>query len=141
VSPWRSDPLTESHVIPYCNDQKVYEILDNYPDVFLAPVSKANRSRMNVVFRIQGGEEKEKEFIDKAGEKGIKQIKGHRSVGGESGRTPTSSDSFGNVRVLTDGTRAFGASKGIRTSLYNAVTLDQVDVLCTFMVGFAKAYS
>ena len=38
---------------------------------------------MNVTFRIEGGEDIEKRFVKLAGEKGIKGVSGHRSVGGQ----------------------------------------------------------
>jgi len=61
---------------------------------------------MNVTFRLQAGEALEKQFIKEAGERGIKGVGGHRSVG------------------------------GIRTSIYNAVTLEQVEALVAFMKEF-----
>ncbi|KAK4058894.1 Phosphoserine transaminase [Microbotryomycetes sp. JL221] len=68
---------------------------------------KSVRSRMNPTFRIKGGEESlEKKFVTEASERGIKGVNGHRSVG------------------------------GIRTSIYNAVTLDHVMKLVEFMKEF-----
>ncbi|WVR03740.1 phosphoserine transaminase [Kwoniella sp. DSM 27419] len=65
------------------------------------------RSWMNVTFSIVGGEEKEKAFLVGAEKQGFKQLKGHRSVG------------------------------GIRASIYNAVTLDSVKLLCDYIKSFA----
>jgi len=55
------------------------------------------------------GEGAEARFLASAQSAGLRGVKGHRSVG------------------------------GIRTSLYNAVTLDQVDLLVSFLQGFVKA--
>ncbi|WWC60401.1 phosphoserine transaminase [Kwoniella dejecticola CBS 10117] len=64
------------------------------------------RSWMNVTFTIEGAAEEEKRFLDGAEKKGFKQLKGHRSVG------------------------------GIRASIYNAVTLDSVKLLCEYINEF-----
>jgi phosphoserine aminotransferase len=76
---------------------------------YACPVEKASRSRMNAVFRVAGGnEEMEKQFAKKAAEEGLVGLAGHRSVG------------------------------GMRASLYNAVTLDAVQVLVSFMSEFER---
>lgn len=78
---------------------------------YRCPVEKGSRSRMNVVFRVAGGEEKvEEEFVKEAAQAAIAGIKGHRSVG------------------------------GMRASLYNAVTLEAVEVLVGFMREFEKVH-
>ena len=68
---------------------------------------------MNATFRLKGEgkarDELEKKFIAEAEKEGIMGIAGHRSVG------------------------------GIRTSLYNAVTLEQVEKLVKFMTTCMKA--
>ena len=65
---------------------------------------------MNVVFRIAGGDEAvEKQFVKEATAAGLIGLAGHRSVG------------------------------GIRASLYNAVTLDAVEALVSFMREFERA--
>ncbi|OCF40070.1 phosphoserine transaminase [Kwoniella heveanensis CBS 569] len=69
---------------------------------------KDARSWMNVTFTIEGGDDKEKAFLDGAEKRGFKQLKGHRSVG------------------------------GIRASIYNAVTLESVKALCEYIQAFAK---
>jgi len=77
---------------------------------FRCPVEKESRSKMNVVFRVAGGDEEiEKRFATEAAANGIVGIVGHRSVG------------------------------GMRVSLYNAVTLDAVESLVTFMKAFERA--
>jgi phosphoserine aminotransferase len=68
---------------------------------------KAARSWMNVPFVISGGADREKAFLDGAEKRGFRQLKGHRSVG------------------------------GIRASLYNAVTLESVQLLAEYIAEFA----
>ncbi len=65
------------------------------------------RSDMNVTFRLQS-EALEKQFVDEASQKGLKGLKGHRSVG------------------------------GIRASIYNAFPPAGVDALVGFMKEFEK---
>lgn len=62
-------------------------------------------------FRIRGGEDVEKSFIAEAGDLGIQGIAGHRSVG------------------------------GIRLSLYNSITVKEVETVASFMIKFAKKCS
>jgi phosphoserine aminotransferase len=95
------------------NQQKsdrLYRTIDGSSGFYRNPVGVKWRSRMNVVFRISSerGTELETKFIKEAKEQGMIELKGHRSVG------------------------------GIRISLYNGVTLDDVDTLITFMKDFQK---
>lgn len=61
----------------------IYETLDKYPDVYQVVPDKSARSRMNICFRVHGGDaEKEKTFLAAAEKKGLLGLKGHRSVGG-----------------------------------------------------------
>ncbi len=77
---------------------------------YKCPVENGSRSRMNVVFRVAGGDEAvEKKFAKDAGAAGLVGIKGHRSVG------------------------------GMRASLYNAVTIEAVEALVSFMREFQRA--
>jgi len=79
---------------------------------YKCPVEKASRSRMNVVFRVAGGDEAiEKQFAAEAASAGIAGITGHRSVG------------------------------GMRVSLYNAVTVEAVESLVGFMREFERSKS
>jgi phosphoserine aminotransferase len=93
------------------NDAKaklLYDVLDA-GGYYHCPVEKASRSRMNVVFRVAGGDEAvEKEFGKEAAAAGIAGIQGHRSVG------------------------------GMRVSLYNAVTIGAVEALVAFMREFER---
>lgn len=69
---------------------------------------------MNVPFRIgskEGDATLEKCFIDEASKRGMKSLKGHRSVG------------------------------GIRVSIYNAVTVGETETLVNFMKEFQREHS
>jgi len=78
---------------------------------YTCPVEMESRSRMNVVFRVAGGNEVvEEKFARAAAVAGIEGIKGHRSVG------------------------------GMRASLYNAVTLEAVEALVSFMSEFQRLH-
>jgi phosphoserine aminotransferase len=88
--------------------KRLYDAIDS-SGFYSCPVEKASRSKMNVVFRIGGANEAiEKEFAKAAVAARIVGVAGHRSVG------------------------------GMRTSLYNAVTLEAVDALVAFMRGFER---
>jgi phosphoserine aminotransferase len=66
---------------------------------------------MNVVFRVAGGDEAvEKQFAEEAATAGLVGTPGHRSVG------------------------------GMRVSLYNAVGLDAVQALTSFMREFQRTH-
>ncbi|XP_010223611.1 PREDICTED: centrosomal protein of 78 kDa isoform X2 [Tinamus guttatus] len=91
----------------------IYDIIDKSNGFYVCPVEKKNRSRMNVPFRIgsvQGDEGLEKKFLEKAMELNMISLKGHRSVG------------------------------GIRASLYNAVTVEDVQKLATLMRSFMQTH-
>lgn len=68
------------------SDQKarlIYETLEKYPNVYRIVPDKSVRSRMNICFRVHGGDdEKEKDFLAGAQKIGLLGLKGHRSVGG-----------------------------------------------------------
>lgn len=83
----------------------LYDYLDSQ-DYYLAPVQKESRSMMNVTF-ITGNPELDKRFAAEAGAAGLKNLKGHRSVG------------------------------GMRASIYNAMPIEGVEKLIEFMDGFA----
>jgi phosphoserine aminotransferase len=87
----------------------LYDAIDASP-FYSCPVEKGSRSRMNVVFRVAGGDAAvEKRFVDQATEAGMAGVAGHRSVG------------------------------GMRVSLYNAVTIEGVEALVGFMRDFERA--
>lgn len=87
----------------------LYEILDASPEVYAVVPDRRVRSRMNVCFRVGGGDEgREKAFLKGAEERGLLGLKGHRSVG------------------------------GIRASNYNAVSVENVRRLASYLVDFAQ---
>lgn len=61
----------------------LYGVLDKHSDVYRVVPDKTVRSRMNLCFRVHGGDDaKEKEFLAGAEKRGLTGLKGHRSVGG-----------------------------------------------------------
>jgi phosphoserine aminotransferase len=94
------------------NDAKanlLYGTIESSSGFYHCPVEKTSRSKMNVVFRVAGGDDSlEKKFAAEAAAAGLVGTPGHRSVG------------------------------GLRVSLYNAVTLDAVQALTTFMREFHR---
>lgn len=59
----------------------LYGAIDANADFYRAPVDKASRSMMNVVFRLPTPE-LEQRFVEQAGQQGMIGLKGHRSTGG-----------------------------------------------------------
>ncbi|KAL1963156.1 hypothetical protein VTN77DRAFT_8589 [Rasamsonia byssochlamydoides] len=88
--------------------QLIYAALDKYPQVYHVVPDKSVRSRMNICFRVYGGDaDKEKEFLAGAEKRLLQGLKGHRSVG------------------------------GIRASNYNAVPLKNVEKLVKYLEDYA----
>lgn len=84
----------------------LYDYLDSQ-DYYIAPVVPECRSMMNVTF-VTGDADLDKKFASEAGSAGLKNLKGHRSVG------------------------------GMRASIYNAMPYEGVEALVEFMKKFAK---
>ena len=84
----------------------LYDYLDSQ-DYYNAPVEKESRSMMNVTF-VTGDADLDKKFAKEAEAQGLKNLKGHRSVG------------------------------GMRASIYNAMPYEGVEKLVEFMKEFAK---
>lgn len=82
----------------------LYDVIDN-SQLFKGVADKAFRSIMNVTFRT-GDDDLDKQFIKEATEKGMMNVKGHRSVG------------------------------GMRASIYNAMSVEGVQALADFMKEF-----
>ena len=92
------------------NEEKaavLYDYLDSQ-DYYIAPVRKDSRSMMNVTF-VTGNADLDKKFASEAAKAGLKNLKGHRSVG------------------------------GMRASIYNAMPRAGVEALVEFMKEFAAA--
>jgi phosphoserine aminotransferase len=84
----------------------LYDYLDSQ-DYYVAPVKKESRSMMNVTF-VTGNVDLDKKFASEAAKAGLKNLKGHRSVG------------------------------GMRASIYNAMPKEGVEALVAFMKKFAE---
>lgn len=88
----------------------VYECIDSSGGFYKGHSEVKSRSLMNVSFNIVANAELEPVFIQEAENAGMIGLKGHRLLG------------------------------GIRTSLYNAITLPQCEQLVSFMKEFAKKH-
>ena len=84
----------------------MYDFLDS-SEMFKGTVVKEDRSLMNVTF-VTGDADLDKKFASEASAAGLKNLKGHRSVG------------------------------GMRASIYNAMPYEGVADLVEFMKNFAK---
>ena len=84
----------------------LYTCIDN-SSLYHCPVRVADRSRMNVPFTL-ADESLNTPFLEKAAQRGLVQLKGHKSVG------------------------------GMRASIYNAMPIDGVKALVEFMREFEK---
>ena len=84
----------------------VYDYLDS-TDFYNCPTAKENRSRMNIPFTL-ANEALDEAFLKGAKDKGLLQLKGHRSVG------------------------------GMRASIYNAMPVEGVRVLVAYMQEVEK---
>jgi len=95
------------------NDAKakaLYDTIESSSGFYSCPVAKSDRSKMNVVFRVAGGDEAiERQFAADATAHGLVGTPGHRSVG------------------------------GMRVSLYNAVEPSAVEALVSFMREFRRS--
>lgn len=93
--------------------QLIYKAIENSNGFYTCPVDLKYRSRMNVPFRAgseTGDDAIENEFLKGAEKLGMVQLKGHRSVG------------------------------GIRASLYNAVSVENAEVLANYMKEFHNSH-
>jgi len=87
----------------------LYDYLDS-TDFYNCPTALENRSRMNIPFTLKN-EALDEEFLKEAKNRGLLQLKGHRSVG------------------------------GMRASIYNAMPVEGVQTLVDFMKAFEKSHS
>ena len=86
----------------------LYDVIDTSNGFYSGHAQPAVRSMMNVSFRLPS-EEMTNKFVTGAEERGMTDLKGHRSVG------------------------------GIRASIYNAMPVEGVEKLRDFMVEFREA--
>lgn len=92
----------------------LYNTIAQSNNFYSCPINANYRSRMNVPFRVggpKGNDALENKFLVESEKLYMHQLKGHRSVG------------------------------GIRASLYNAVTIKDVELLVKFMLEFQKQNS
>ncbi len=87
----------------------LYDVLDGHADFYRGHARPDSRSQMNVTWRLPS-EELEAAFVKQAKERGLFDLKGHRSVG------------------------------GIRASIYNAMPREGVSALRDFMLEFQKQH-
>jgi len=87
----------------------LYDYLDGQ-DYYANPVAKEDRSRMNVPFTLRDAKH-DAAFLAGAEERGLSQLKGHRSVG------------------------------GMRASIYNAMPVEGVEALVAYMEGFRARHA
>ena len=88
--------------------QILYDYLDQ-SEFFLSPVRREDRSRMNVPFTLKNPELDET-FLKGCKQRGMVQLKGHRSVG------------------------------GMRASIYNAMPIDGIKRLVDYMLEFEESH-
>ncbi len=89
----------------------LYACIDESEGFYRTHCVKKDRSLMNVSFNISKGSDFEALFVKEAEENAMLGLKGHRILG------------------------------GIRASIYNAITLEQVRILCEFMKDFQRKYA
>lgn len=88
----------------------LYGCLDSLSGFYTAPVEKASRSTMNVVFRLPT-EALEEQFVADAKKAGMVGLKGHRTTGGIRAST-YNAVSEADVATLVDFMRTFARQKG-----------------------------
>lgn len=86
--------------------QWLYNVIDQYPQLYAGHAQSGSRSLMNVTFRLPD-DATETRFLAGAKQRGLMELKGHRSVG------------------------------GIRASIYNAMPVSGVEALRDYMIAFA----
>jgi phosphoserine aminotransferase len=84
----------------------LYDMIDQHPDFYRGHAETASRSLMNVTFQLPD-DAMQAAFLSEAASHGLRNLKGHRSVG------------------------------GIRASIYNAMPRQGVEALAAFMQDFA----
>ena len=88
--------------------QLIYRALEAYPDIYKIIPENSVRSRMNICFRIKGGEAAEEAFLEEGINLGLTGLRGHRDL------------------------------RGIRASNYNSVPLKGAEKLANFIGAFAS---
>ena len=104
----RHGGLAEMEQVNIAKAKLIYDVLDA-SRFYASPVAKQDRSRMNVPFTLRDASLDEA-FLKQAKQRGLLQLKGHRSVG------------------------------GMRASIYNAMPLEGVRTLVEFMQEFERTH-
>jgi len=104
----RNGSLTQMEKINIAKAKAVYDVLDG-SGFYRSPVAKDDRSRMNIPFTL-ADEGLDEPFLKAAKQRGLIQLKGHRSVG------------------------------GMRASVYNAMPIEGVHTLVEFMRDFERKH-
>jgi phosphoserine aminotransferase len=108
VVQWLRDDVGGLPAIARRNEEKarlLYDVIDQSEGFYRPHAQREHRSLMNVTFRL-AGDELEKRFLSQAAERGLCELKGHRSVG------------------------------GMRASIYNAMPVEGVRELRDYMEEF-----
>jgi len=104
----RNGGLAQMEKINIAKAKAIYDVLDG-SGFYRSPVAKDDRSRMNIPFTLPD-ESLDEPFLKAAKQRGLIQLKGHRSVG------------------------------GMRASVYNAMPIEGVNVLVEFMQDFERKH-
>ena len=72
-----------SQIAKYNQDKAnlIYEVIDQYSDMYLGHAEHEHRSQMNISFNLSN-DDLTSRFLDEAAKQGLTSLKGHRSVGG-----------------------------------------------------------
>jgi phosphoserine aminotransferase len=84
VTRWLGDEIGGLDAMAEINRAKarlLYDVIDEYPDVYHGHASPASRSTMNVTFRLATDDD-QAAFLAGAADDGMVELRGHRSVGG-----------------------------------------------------------
>jgi phosphoserine aminotransferase len=109
VTRWLRDDVGGLEAMAERNRAKaalLYDVIDEMPSFYRGHADAGSRSLMNVTFRLPT-DDAESRFLAEAGQRGLTELRGHRSVG------------------------------GIRASIYNAMPVEGVERLAAFMRAFA----
>ena len=113
VTRWLLDEIGGLEEIAERNREQaalLYDAIDAAPGFYRGHAASGSRSRMNVTFRLPS-DELEAAFVSEAAERGMVELRGHRSVG------------------------------GIRASIYNAMPTHGVEALAAFMEEFHERHA
>jgi phosphoserine aminotransferase len=102
------DKVQGQQAVSEMKAQLIYRALEAYPDIYNIIPNKTVRSRMNICFRIDGGDAAEEAFLKQGVVLGLTGLKGHRDL------------------------------RGIRASNYNSVPLEGAEKLANFINTFAS---